>query len=101
MKRKYPIVYLPPAERDLEDIFDLIQRDSRARAASFLSKVDRLISRLALFPLSGRQPKDQFLRQKGYRILVIGNYLAFYRFEKRSVVFYRILHGKRRYEFLL
>lgn len=101
MKKTFPIRYLPPAERDLEDLFDYIRRDSPSRAAKFLSRIDRTVSRLARFPLSGAVPRDPYLKRKGYRILVVENYLVFYRQEREGVFIYRILHGKRRYEFVL
>ena len=101
MKKSCLILYLSPAERDLKDLFDYICRDSPSRATQFLDKIDRTISRLSRFPLSGVIPRDKLLQRKGYRVLVVVDYLIFYRFEKKSVVIYRILHGKRRYEFLL
>lgn len=100
MTKKLPIRYLPPAEKDLNDLFDYIVRDAPSRAAPFLQKIDRLISRLALFPLSGAIPHDPYLQKKGYRILIVGDYLVFYRCEKAGIMIYRILHGKRRYDFL-
>ncbi|MDO8519938.1 MAG: type II toxin-antitoxin system RelE/ParE family toxin [Deltaproteobacteria bacterium] len=101
MKKKAIITYLPPAERDLEEIVDYIRRNSVSGANRFLDKLDRAVNRTARFPESGLIPKDPYLLQKKYRILIIGNYLAFYRIERRRIVFYRILHGKRRYQFLL
>ncbi len=95
------IHYLPPAENDLNNIFDYILKDSPERAGRFLDKIDKTIGRLSLFPLSGCLPKDPFLKRKKYRILLVADYLVFYRFENRCVVIYRILHGKRRHYFLL
>lgn len=101
MKKKYPIFYLPPADKDLQDIFDFIGRDSSFKARRFLAKIDRMISRLSLFPLSGAIPRDPFLKKKGYRIIVVDHYLVFYRFEKKTVFIFRAVHGKRKYQFLL
>lgn len=101
MKKKFSISYLSPAEKDLEDIFVYIGRDCRKRAIQFLEKIDRTVRRLGRFPRSGLVPRDPHLRRRNYRVLVIGNYLAFYRFERGAIVIYRIVHGKRRHEFLL
>lgn len=101
MRKRYSVIYLPHAERDLEEIFDYIRRDAPFRAGQFLKQFDKKVSRLARFPLSGLVPRDPFLLRKGYRILVLDPYLAFYRVEKGSVVICRVLHGKRKYEFLL
>ncbi|MBI4224384.1 MAG: type II toxin-antitoxin system RelE/ParE family toxin [Deltaproteobacteria bacterium] len=101
MKSIYSVFYLSPAEKDLEAVFDFIRRDSPASAERFLKRVDRSVARLGRFPLTGVVPRDRFLRQKGFRVLVVGNYLVFYRVERKAVWIYRILHGKRRYQFLL
>lgn len=101
MKGRYSLSYLPRAKKDLEDLFDYICRDAPSRAPSFLRKIDRVVQRLKRFPLPGSLPKDRLLKGKGYRVLVIENYLLFYRIEKRVVWIYRILHGKRRYELIL
>jgi addiction module RelE/StbE family toxin len=101
VKKRFPIYYLPPAERDLEDIFDYIRRDSPEQAPKFVAKIDRAVSRLSRFPQSGAIPRDPYLKRKGYRIIVVDNYLVFYRSEKGGVFIYRVLHGRRRYEFLL
>jgi toxin ParE1/3/4 len=101
MKKSHPILYLPPAENDLIEILDYVRRESPTRAFKLLGQFDRAVSRLGRFPLSGAISRDPLLKQKGYRILVIGNYLVFYRFEGGLVSIYRVIHGKRRYEFLL
>jgi addiction module RelE/StbE family toxin len=101
MKKTCPIQYLPPAEKDLEELFSWIAQDYPSRAIKFLEKIDQKISRLSRFPFSGSIPKDLFLKRRGYRILIIEDYLIFYRFEKGKVWIYRILHGKRKYKFLL
>lgn len=101
MKQKHPVLYLSTAEQDLGALFDYIRKDAPSGAVSFLKKIDDRIGRLSRFPLSGAAPRDRYLRQKRYRVLVVGNYLVFYKLEKGKVFIYRILHGKRRYEFLL
>ena len=101
MKKGFVLSYLPLAKSDLEAIFDYICRDSPAMADSFLKKIDRTLQRLKNFPMSGALPKDILLKKKGYRFLVIENYLVFYRIEKKTVWIYRVLHGKRRYELIL
>lgn len=101
MTRSYTLCYLPRAKKDLEDIFGYICLDSPSRAALFLTRIDHALSRLARLPLAGFLPRDLYLKQKGYRLLVIRDYLVFYRVEKKRVVIYRVIHGKRRYEFLL
>lgn len=36
----------------------------------------------------------------GYRMIVLGEYLAFYRREGRKILIHRVLNGRRRYAFL-
>lgn len=98
---KYPVIYSRFAWKDLEQIYDFISKDSNTVAQAFLDQIDEKIGRLGSFPESGHLPKQNYLRTKGYRILVIGEYLVFYRFKPRQVKIDRIIHGKRRYEFLL
>ncbi|MCC6273202.1 MAG: type II toxin-antitoxin system RelE/ParE family toxin [Deltaproteobacteria bacterium] len=98
--KRYPILYLPSAERDLIAVLDYVSRESAAGAARILDELDKAIQRLGRFPESGAVPKDKSLKSRGYRFIVVENYLVFYRFEKKQIVVYRVLHGKRRYEFL-
>jgi len=98
---RYRVQYLPLAERDLIDIVDYISRDTPEAARGFVEGVDRAVARLALHPRSAPQPQDQRLRRLGYRMLVIDNYLVFYVIIGRTVQIRRVIHGTRRYEFLL
>jgi toxin ParE1/3/4 len=101
MSDSYEIRYLPTAEEDLEDIFDYIMLDNPSAAASMLEKFDDLISQLAHNPHLGVAPRDDRLRKLGYRMLIIGDYLAFYVVKSRMVQIRRIIHGARNYRFLL
>ena len=101
MSNKYKIVYLPVAERDLSEIFEYISRDSPSAALSLLDKIDEDVSRLAEFPQLGKTPQDNRLQKLGYKMLIINNYLVFYVLKQKTVEIRRILHGKRKYEFLL
>lgn len=100
MKRR-PLVYLPSAQRDLQEAVSYIRRDSPAAAEAWLGRVEAALGRLASFPESGTVPKDARLAGLGYRIAVIGEHLAFYVVLPRAVEIRRVLHGKRRYAFLL
>ena len=101
MSIKYKIVYLPVAERDLSEIFKYINRDSPSAALSLLDKIDENISRLADFPLLGKTPQDNRLQKLGYKMLIINDYFVFYVLKQKTVEIRRILHGKRKYKFLL
>jgi toxin ParE1/3/4 len=99
----FTIRYLQTAEGDLEDIFDYIASDSPQAAGSMLEKFDQAISRLADTPEIGAVPKDERLRDLGYRMLVVNGYLVFYVVKPgtKTVQGRRIIHGARQYGFLL
>jgi toxin ParE1/3/4 len=98
--RRRPVVYLPAAQRDLHESLEYIHKDSPASAEAWLERVDKALSRLGSFPMSGSAPKDRRLARLGYRMVVIGEHLAFYVVRPRSVEIRRVVHGKRRYSFL-
>jgi len=95
------LLYDPQAYRDLEEIFDYIRTESVDRAASVLELLDRRVMRLIGFPLLGVVPKDPRLQKKGYRVLVVEDYLIFYVLKRRVVRIRRVIHGARQYKFLL
>ena len=101
MNPKYEIRYLKTAECDLYGIFDYISQDNPSAAAALLERIDHSISRLAFNPYLGRVPKDDRLKDKGYRMLVVEKYLVFYVVKSKTIQVRRIIHGARDYNFLL
>jgi len=101
MSKRYDIRYLRTAERDLDDIFEYIKKDNPTAAMSLLDRFDKSISNLELNPFIGVIPKDERLKRLGYRMLVVDRYLVFYVVQTQVVQIRRIIHGARRYSFLL
>ena len=101
MSKKYRVMYLPVAQDDLFEIFDYIHRDDPEAATEFVERIDRALSKLQTHPLLGPVPKDERLEMMGYRILVVDNYIAFYAVKGNVVEIRRVLHGSRKYSFLL
>jgi addiction module RelE/StbE family toxin len=101
MAKKYRIEYLPIAQKDLTEIIEYIQNDNPGAALNLLDQIDETVSKLEDLPLMGQVPKDRRLEYLGYRMLIIGNYLIFYVVKDNYVEIRRILHGKRKYSFLL
>ena len=102
MNKIFQVKYLPIAKKDLIDIFEYILSDNPTAASKWLDGIDSSISNLKDFPYIGVAPKDSRLKYLGYRILVIGNYPVFYVVISDEIVeIRRIIHGKRRYDFLL
>ena len=100
MRNKYPIEYLPIAEKDLIEILEYVQIDNPVAALQLLEEIDKAISKLAYFHYMGYIPKDQRLIQLNYRTLVVENYRVFYVVLDEIIEIRRILHGKRKYDFL-
>ena len=101
MRKPIDIRYLSTAEKDLIEIFEYIKKDNPAAAASELDKFDQSISKLSRTPSLGLIPRDRRLREMGYRMLVVEKYLVFYVVKKNSIQIRRVIHGARRYSFLL
>lgn len=93
--KKYKILFLPVARKDLFDIGAYIATDNRPKALAYLDKLHSKIGLLIRHPKIGTLPKDKLLRIKGYRILIIDSYLVFYVVQKQTVKIRRILHGSR------
>ncbi len=101
MNKKYEIYYLPSAVNDFEEIIEYIKADSPKAALDTVNKIDEAILNLEDFPELGVVPKDKRLKKLGYRVLIIGNYLAFYVIKDEAIEIRRILRGSRNYKFLL
>ena len=101
MRKPLDVRYLPTAEKDLIEIFEYIKKDNPAAAVSELDKFDQSISKLSRAPSLGLIPKDQRLKEMGYRMLVVDQYLVFYVVKKKFIQIRRVIHGARRYSFLL
>ena len=102
---KYSIKITPKARDDLDKIYNYISEELFAKRAAedLLNRIETSIMRLREFPFSCGYVADEFLKGKGYRKLIIDNYVAFYITDedKRQVVIMRVLHGRRKYENLL
>lgn len=95
MANKYTLRYLPVAVDDLVAIFDWIAFDSPSNAASFIDVLDQRIGSLAYHPFLGRTPRNEQLKNAGYRVLIITTYLVFYVIRGKTVEIHRIIHGSR------
>ena len=101
MQNKYEIKYLPIAEEDLESIIDYVLVDNPNYALQLLNKFNESILRLEDFPQLGTVPRDPFIAQMNYRVLVVDSYLVFYVFVNDIIEIRRIINSKRKYDYLL
>ena len=101
MKKEYRIKISKAASRDLENIGNDLRRYYENTATNMYDEFVTKVSNLKLFPFMYPLAKDKRLSKKGYRILVVGNYLVFYTVDNTIVSIRRIIHGKQNYLTLL
>lgn len=82
----------PQAEADLEAIADYIAEFNPAASVKLVTGFTRRLELLATQPFSGSTREDVL---SDLRHLVVGQYVAFYRVEGRTIVVLRVIHGRR------
>jgi plasmid stabilization system protein ParE len=97
----YSVRVLRRGKRDVQEIYDYIMQEAPLRADPFIDKLIAAIDSLATMPDRGALPREPVLRDRGFRFLVHGPYLIFYRVQGRQVRVHRILRGNRAYQDLL
>jgi addiction module RelE/StbE family toxin len=99
MKRSVRI--LRKAQSDLEGISDYVRRDRPEAADRLIRRLVDNIESLETLPNRGTVPHDPRLSILRLRVLVVGDYLVFYKVLRSQVRVYRVLHGHRKYEHLI
>ncbi|MDD2215898.1 MAG: type II toxin-antitoxin system RelE/ParE family toxin [Parabacteroides sp.] len=98
---KFKIRIYKSPENDLEDTVEYINTLSPDAA---IKQYDNLINKIGtLVEMPERCPflKDASLRLKGYRVLIVNNYLVVFVIKDDTVQVRRILYNKRNYGWLL
>ena len=102
---KYKIVRTDKADEHLREIIFYIAEDSGSVdiALNYLEKIEAAINNLENFPMSGSIPRYSILRKQGYRVLIVERHLIFYKVDadKRMVIIYAIVDGRREYRNLI
>jgi len=102
VESKYRIKITPKANDDLDEIYSYIAEElfNEDAAENLIDKIENNIIRLRDFPLSCSLDEDDVLRSKGYRKLVVENYIAFYIVDEieKQVVIMRVLYGRQKYQ---
>lgn len=102
---KYSIIRTDKADEQLREIIFYIADDSGSIdiALKYLNKIEKTISSLEDFPMSGSIPRYSILRKQGFRVLVVEKHLIFYKIneDKREVIIYAIVDGRREYRNLI
>ena len=105
VEEPYEVLRAQSAEDQLRDVV-LYLRDvsgSSGPALRLLDRVERAMTLLSSFPRLGVVPGSPALAQRGYRMLVVGEYLVIYRVddELRRVIVAGFFYKSRDYEWLL
>jgi addiction module RelE/StbE family toxin len=98
---KYQIRLLRIAEEDLTEIISYIAVDNPIAANALADKIEKNFELLSENPTLGRIPRDEDIKNLGYRYIIIQNYIVFYTIEERTIFIHRILHGARNYKAVL
>ena len=98
---RYKVKIYPSAQQDLRDIVDYLNTLSPSAALRYYDKLTEEIASLSTMPERCPRPRDLALAAKGYRYLIVDNYLIFYVVSGGTVQIRRILYGRRDYRALL
>ena len=100
---KYQVRLLSIAQEDFTEIISFIAADNptAANANAIANKIEKNLELLSHNLNLGRIPREEEIRNLGYRYLIVQDYLIFYTIEERTIFIHRILHGARNYKTLL
>jgi len=105
MANSFSLKFTRKSEEDLDEIYAYIgiQLSALTAALDIMDKIQNSITRLKDFPYCGSQVLDEPLRRKGYRKLIIENYIVFYLVdeEEKQVVIMRVIYGATDYQNVL
>lgn len=97
----YRIKIFPTAKQDLEEVIGYLNTLSPDAASKYYDLLVEEIASLSKMPERCPKPKDLALAVKGYRYLIVKNYLVFYAIIGDTVQIRRILYARRDYSALL
>lgn len=105
MPGSYKLKFTQIANDDLDGIFQYISEHLLApkAATDLMEDIEASIMRLKDFPYSGSPVADDILRSRGYRKLIVKNYIVFHLIDgaEKQVVIMRVLYGAQKYENIL
>lgn len=94
-KLKRSVRLLSIAEQDPQELLLYVAAENSTAALALADKIEAELAKLASYPYLGKIPQDVHLAQLEYRVLVVGDYLLFYKIKGRTILVHRILHGAR------
>ena len=101
MTGKYSVEVLPKAIEDLDGIYRFYLEESQAQtvADKMADKLEAAILGLEDYPKAHPLSRDKRLAKKGYRKLIVGNYITLYKIDEKNkvVTVARVFHGMTDY----
>ena len=101
MDTEYALKITPAAAEDLENVYRYIKESFLAEntANRFIKEIADKLKLLKYFPYKYELSRDAGLKLRGYRRLVIKNYVALYLIDegKKQVIVARIFYGPMDY----
>ena len=96
---KYNVHYTAESRRDLDEIWDYIafELQNVSAAERMVNRIMDDVDRLESHGEMGALLSSIADVESGYRFLVTGSYLTFYRVQGSDVYVDRVLHGRRDY----
>jgi toxin ParE1/3/4 len=105
VENKFNLKFTLKASEDLEEIYIYISEKlfDNTAATTLLEKIESNIMRLEDFPYSCNLVLNEVLKNKGYRKLIVDNYIVFYLINEfdKQVIIMRILYGAQNYHDIL
>lgn len=95
----FKIIITQRAENDIDIAADYIFKKSCSKEVTvkFINGIYDAIEVLSKFPLSGQNPRSKALFKQGYKYVVYGEYLIFYKIDKKNIIVGSVIHSKRDY----
>lgn len=87
---KYKVKINPRAIRELDSIYEYIAKDKSdpENAKGQVDRIKKAILKLDTFPQSHQQHNEGRYAEKGYRQLLIDNYIAIFRIDEANKIVY-------------
>ncbi len=97
----YQVRLLTVAEEDLTEIITYIALENPTATNTIADKIEKNLLLLSENPHLGRIPRDEEIKNLGYRYLIVQNYIVLYTIEENTIWIHRILHSSRDYKTFL
>ena len=102
MQNKYKVKFTPLAESDMDGIYRYIfdTLGVPIAALNLIEEIEEKVKRLEDMPYSCPAAEDELLKLKGYRKLVVKNFIAFYMVSdnEKLVTVMKVVYGASNYE---